>query len=386
MKFTVKQVDFFERQVHLRLPFRFGVVTMTQAPQAFVRARIALENGKEAEGGAAEMLAPKWFDKDPSLSNEQNFEQLRTAMRLARDAYLAGGENNAFGHSIEAYGPQLALGAVSGLNNLTAGFGPALLDRALLDALCRALGMSFYEAIRKNIPGIAAPGWQQDLAALDMNGFLFELRPAAIIAARHTVGMVDPITAADVKEKVNDGLPQTLQEVITRYGHRYFKLKVSGDVPADVERLAAIASVLDSSEAAYQATLDGNEQFGSADEVIELWRKVRGDPRLKRLASSILFIEQPIKRGQALGFSLEEVATLLELEDGTDRRSIRRIATARLEETRRRIADLRRIERALAHLLHECETHSKAPRCPIIGAIATAGEGDPRPARRGRDH
>lgn len=77
-----------------------------------------------------------------------------------------------------------------------------------------------------------------------------------------------------------------------------------------------------------------------------------------------------IKRAQALGFSLEEIATLLELEDGTDRKSIRRIATARLEETRRRIADLRRIERVLGHLLHECEAHSKAPRCPIIAAIA----------------
>src|SRR5687768_1195283 len=157
MRFAITDLLFYERDVRLRLPFRFGVVTMTEAPQAFVRARIALENGKEAEGGAAEMLAPKWFDKDPALSNEENFEQLRTSMRLARDAYLAGGENNAFGHSIEAYGPQLALGAVSGLNNLTAGFGPALLDRALLDALCRALGVSFYEAIRKNVPGITAP-------------------------------------------------------------------------------------------------------------------------------------------------------------------------------------------------------------------------------------
>jgi len=81
-----------------------------------------------------------------------------------------------------------------------------------------------------------------------------------------------------------------------------------------------------------------------------------------------------IKRAQALGFSLEEIATLLELEDGTDRRSIRRIATARLEETRRRIADLRRIEGVLAHLLHECETHTKAHHCPIITAITT---GDP---------
>ena len=77
-----------------------------------------------------------------------------------------------------------------------------------------------------------------------------------------------------------------------------------------------------------------------------------------------------VKRAQALGFSLEEIDSLLELEDGTDRRSIRRIAAARLEETRRRIAGLRRIERVLAHLLHDCESHSKAPRCPIIAAIA----------------
>ena len=79
-----------------------------------------------------------------------------------------------------------------------------------------------------------------------------------------------------------------------------------------------------------------------------------------------------IKRAQALGFSLEEIATLLQLEDGTDRTSIRRIAGARLEETRRRISDLRRIERALAHLLHDCEAHAKAHRCPIIAAITGA--------------
>jgi hypothetical protein len=308
MRFTVKQIDFFERQVKLRLPFRFGVVTMTHAPQAFVRARIALENGKQAEGGAAEMLAPKWFDKDPALTNEENFEQLRSSLRLARDGYLASGENNAFGHSIEVYGPQLALGALAGLNNLAACFGPALVDRALLDAMCRALGVSFYEAIRKNLPGVTAPGWQQDLMAFDMAEFLFELRPATIMAARHTVGLVDPITAADVREKVNDGLPQTLEEVIAHYGHRYFKLKVGGDVPADIERLAAIAAVLDRSEAAYQATLDGNEQFGSAEEFLVLWKKVKGDARLKRLAASILFIEQPIKRSQALSGDISELA------------------------------------------------------------------------------
>lgn len=86
-----------------------------------------------------------------------------------------------------------------------------------------------------------------------------------------------------------------------------------------------------------------------------------------------------VKRAQAIGFSLEEIQTLLELEDGTDRRRIRRIAAARIEETRRRIADLRRIERTLAHLLHDCEIHGQAPRCPIIAAIA--GPDRQKPAR-----
>ncbi len=77
-----------------------------------------------------------------------------------------------------------------------------------------------------------------------------------------------------------------------------------------------------------------------------------------------------IRRAQELGFNLEEIATLLELEDGTDRRTIRRVAAARLEEIRQRLADLKRMARVLAHLLHECETHDKALQCPIIAAIA----------------
>ena len=82
-------LDLFERDVVLRLPFRFGVVTLTACPQAFVRARIAVEDGVEAVGASAELLAPKWFDKNLALTNEDNFRQLRDSLRLAREAYLA---------------------------------------------------------------------------------------------------------------------------------------------------------------------------------------------------------------------------------------------------------------------------------------------------------
>src|SRR6185503_9001124 len=98
-RFTVKEILFFERDVKLRLPFRFGVVTMREAPQAFVRARIRLEDGREAWGAAAELLAPKWFGKNPALSNEDNFEQLRASLRSARTAYLSGENRTAYQHS-----------------------------------------------------------------------------------------------------------------------------------------------------------------------------------------------------------------------------------------------------------------------------------------------
>jgi L-alanine-DL-glutamate epimerase-like enolase superfamily enzyme len=288
MKFSVKEIEFFERDVRLRMPFRFGVVTLTAAPQAFVRIRIALQNGTEAEGAAAELLAPKWFDKNPALSNEDNFEQLRASLRDARAAYIAGGENTAYGHSRPTAG-------------LVENFGPALLDRALLDALCRALGISFYAAVRDNVPGIG-------FAGLDMPGFLKTLKPAPQIAARHTVGLLDPMTLRDVRSPVNDGLPETLEQVIARYGHRWFKLKVGGDVKADVERLSAIAAVLDRIDEPYHASLDGNEQYEDVDGVLMLWERMQAEPRLKRLAESIVFIEQPIKRQNALAADLSALA------------------------------------------------------------------------------
>src|SRR6202012_5903476 len=97
--FRILDIQLYERGVVLRLPFRFGVVTLTACPQAFVRVRIRMENGHEEEGAAAELLAPKWFDKNLSLSNDHNFDQLRCSLRLARQAYLSdGAARSAFQH------------------------------------------------------------------------------------------------------------------------------------------------------------------------------------------------------------------------------------------------------------------------------------------------
>ena len=192
-RFQVVAVELYERPVKLRMPFRFGVVTLTAAPQAFVRARIRLEDGREGWGAGAEILAPKWFDKNLALSNEDNFDQLRLALALARDAYLDRGARTAFGHFAAHYREVIEAGARHDLNPLVACFGPAQLDRAILDALCRLERMSFYEAMQGNFAGIAPAELAPDLAGFDIDAFLARLQPADSIAARHTVGLVDVI-------------------------------------------------------------------------------------------------------------------------------------------------------------------------------------------------
>ena len=311
-RLAVEAIDLFERDVRLRMPFRFGVVTLTQAPQVLARVLVRLADGRQATGMSAELLAPKWFDKNPALSNEDNFDQLRLALATARQFYLKGGADTAFGHFAQHHLPQLERGAVLGLNPLVANYGPALIDRAVLDGLCRALQLPFQTVMQRNGAGVGAANNFHDLCpdlqGYDFQPFLAGLQQSSHIEARHTVGLVDPITRADQSERVDDSLPETLQEVVTTYGQHWFKLKVAGDVQADLQRLTRIAAVLDSIAGGYRCTLDGNEQYDDVAGVLELWQRMQATPALRQLCNSVLFIEQPIKRQTALAHHVGALA------------------------------------------------------------------------------
>jgi hypothetical protein len=151
-----------------------------------------------------------------------------------------------------------------------------------------------------------------DLAAFDFDTFLAGLASAPTIECRHTVGLVDPIVAADVAagSRVNDGLPETLEEVVATYGNRYFKLKVGGQLDADLDRLTRIAAVLERVAAPLRVTLDGNEQYESVEAVVALWEAMQRTSALARLCEATLFIEQPIKRQVALARSVRSLARL----------------------------------------------------------------------------
>ena len=306
-RFAIVAVERFEWPFTLRMPFRFGVITVRHGSQAVLRARIRTEDGREGWGVAAETLAAKWFDKSPALTDADNEHQLRRSLELACADGLAHGADTAFGHYANRYAGHVTACGAEALNPLIAAYGQALLDRACFDALLKLEGLSFDAGMRANLGGMAPHPVIADLQDFNFAALLAAVPPPSRIAARHTVGLVDPITDADVTEWVHDGLPETLEQVAAIYGHRWWKLKVGGDLAADIDRLCRIAAVLDAGPS-YQASLDGNEQYADAESAAALWRAMVTEPRLARLCASVAYIEQPVARGRALESSMAALA------------------------------------------------------------------------------
>ena len=79
-----------------------------------------------------------------------------------------------------------------------------------------------------------------------------------------------------------------------------------------------------------------------------------------------------VRRARELGFALDEVRALLKLSETNDARAcgeVREIGAAHLADIRKRIADLRGMERVLGSTIHQCDA-GQQPSCPLIDALS----------------
>jgi len=78
-----------------------------------------------------------------------------------------------------------------------------------------------------------------------------------------------------------------------------------------------------------------------------------------------------IRRAQALGFTLEEVADLLKLSDNprASAREVKQATQAKIADIEARIASLERMKQGLAALEAQCSGHGPTGECPILGAL-----------------
>ncbi len=90
--------------------------------------------------------------------------------------------------------------------------------------------------------------------------------------------------------------------------------------------------------------------------------RLYGAEHLKRLTF--------IRRSRELGFTLEEVRSLLRLVDGGDYScaEVKAITLDHVDQVRLKIVDLRRLERVLKDMASQCDG-GEVPECPVIDAL-----------------
>jgi hypothetical protein len=284
-RLAVRDIALFERPVPFMRPFRFGAVTINASTQIFVRAEIEIEGKRTSVGATAELLAPKWFDKRPHLSSEETAAELRRSLLIARDLYLArDGFETAFGLHAARIAAQVAACAKQDIPPLAAAYGPAEIDKAVLDGLLRALGVDFFNGMTANAAGIDA-GLTPDLGNSEVAAFLARCRRLDSVAVRHTVGLDDQVDG-------EGGVADPAQNS----GARYFKLKLNGDPAADAARLIRIGKELITLPYEYRVTLDANEQYADLAALGMLVDRLDRDSALQPITAKLLYIEQPMPR------------------------------------------------------------------------------------------
>ncbi|MGH8155827.1 MAG: MerR family transcriptional regulator [Rhodanobacteraceae bacterium] len=77
-----------------------------------------------------------------------------------------------------------------------------------------------------------------------------------------------------------------------------------------------------------------------------------------------------IRRAQALGFTLDEIASLLTLDRARACAPTRALAAHKREVLRQKIADLAALDAALGDLIRRCDGPHRETKCPIIETLA----------------
>ncbi len=302
-RLTIAPFEFFVRHATTRFPFRYGIASMTDVPHVFLRTRVTV-GAESVVGIAAEGLPPKWFTKDPSTTFDEDLPaMLRVIRHAATTAEEAGRAPVSFFDLWKGiFTAQERWAQAEGIAPLLANLGVSLIERAILDGICRLTSTPLHALLRTDRLGLRLEEVRPGTSAAELR----EALPAAPLTrchVRHTVGLGDPLTPDDItpEEKADDGLPQDLESCIREYGLQYFKVKLAGRADVDLPRLTRIAGVLErETRGDYALTVDGNENFPDLDTFRAFWERAGDTPALKGMWRRVLVVEQPVHRGHAL--------------------------------------------------------------------------------------
>ncbi len=332
MSYRIESIELFVRETPAaRMAFslgkRGGVGAAGQglkSPLGHVRMVLRTPSGTETFGCSADRLSVRWLDKRPGRSLDLKRRELTALIAKARKIYLHQPEfDSPFEKWRSCHAQVMQAGRSDGQEDLTSSFASALMERALIDGVCRLERSSVFEMVKQDRLGFQPSRLLPELGEMRFSEIL-PGAPRTTFFIRHTVGTSDPLSAADLppEQRINDGLPETLEDYVRSDGVRFFKVKISGDPDRDLARLSDLWGVVLRAESP-AITLDANEAYADLDVFSEF--VTRFERELAGLFQHTLYIEQPLPRhlpveGQtetALRRIAEKKPLLIDESDGT---------------------------------------------------------------------
>jgi len=303
----IVSVDHGFEEFRYRVPYQFGGRTVDRVTILNVNCRVRTRGGREAWGFGSMTLGNAWAF--PAVPHDVSLGAM-TALAAALESVT--GACDAWGHPIDlfrALEPEYlaAAAALSRARNLPVPL-PKLctlvvaspFDAALHDAYGKLFGLSSYATYGREF---MSRDLAQDLGPRFKGEFLDRYVPATPRARTpvfHSVGAIDPLEAGDVRTRIDDGLPNTLEEWIARDGVTRFKIKLNGgNLDADVDRIVRVDGVVTRALEVrrvddWKYLLDFNEGCPNVEYLLEALRRVRATS--PRGFERVLYIEQPTAR------------------------------------------------------------------------------------------
>ena len=291
-----------------RAPYQFGGRSVDRVTLLNVNCRVRTGNGREAWGFGSMTLGNAWAF--PAASQDAGLGAMRT---LATRLRAVTADCDELGHPIDLFRvlEPAYLRAAAALSRTQRDLPVAIpklctlvvgspFDAAIHDAYGKAFGLSAYETYG---PTFMSRDLSADLGPSFKGEYVdryVPVAPRSTTPVFHSVGASDPLEAADVKTRVDDGLPNTLEEWIPRDGLIRFKIKLNGgNLDADFERVVRIDRIVARGVAArgvadWKYLLDFNEGCPNVGYLLEFLRRVR--EATPTGFDRILYIEQPTAR------------------------------------------------------------------------------------------
>lgn len=307
----LKSVTPWTEHFAYRSPMKFGGRVVTDVTILNVKVEVESRSGLTGTGYGSMTMGNAWAWISSTLSNDQTLRamvEMGTKICEVAAAYPEAGHPMEICHAVAQSYEKTAQGVMESQGLAGLGVFPKLaqlvaaspLEAAIFDAYGKMLRMDSFNLLSGDFMNYDLSHYLNE----DFRGeFLdrYTLRePKEWLPLYHLVGGLDPLTDADIPQRLNDGLPETLGEWIEADGLTHLKIKLNGEnLEQDVARTVAVDAVAAEAQARRGCThwvysADFNEKCYGEDYVID-WLKLVTE-RAPQAIGRLQYVEQPTNR------------------------------------------------------------------------------------------